>query len=148
MDLRQFRALAAKFDGLGDEEVGDAYSGPYYECARQLRALIYSQAVGQEPFGWWLTDENGHGYLARNPGQGVIDAYQERSGCSATPLYVAPDAQAVDLGQLPDGWRLSKKATCYQLSHGNDIVGNLIGPDAEKNAATIARVLGSKAVAK
>lgn len=45
VDLGQFRALAAKFDGLGDEEVGDAYSGPYYECARQLRALIDSQAV-------------------------------------------------------------------------------------------------------
>ncbi|WP_333627847.1 hypothetical protein [Stenotrophomonas cyclobalanopsidis] len=44
-DLEQFRTLAAKFDGLGDEEVGDAYSGPYYECARQLRALIDSQAV-------------------------------------------------------------------------------------------------------
>ncbi len=45
VDLGQFRALAAKFDGLGDEDVGDAYSGPYYECARQLRALIDSQAV-------------------------------------------------------------------------------------------------------
>lgn len=46
--LGQFRALAAKFDGLGDEEVGDAYSGPYYECARQLRALIDSKAVGND----------------------------------------------------------------------------------------------------
>lgn len=62
-----------------------------------------------------------------------------------TKLYAAP-AQAVDLGQLPDGWRLSKKSTCYQLSHGNDIVGNLIGPDAEENAGIIARVLDSKAV--
>ncbi len=48
VDLGQFRALAAKFDGLGDEEVGDAYSGPYYECARQLRALIDSKAVGND----------------------------------------------------------------------------------------------------
>lgn len=45
VDLGQFRVLAGKFDGMGDEEVGDAYSGPYYECARQLRALIDSQAV-------------------------------------------------------------------------------------------------------
>jgi hypothetical protein len=41
----QFRALAERFDGLGDEEVGDAYSGPYYQCAVELRALIDSQAV-------------------------------------------------------------------------------------------------------
>lgn len=61
-------------------------------------------------------------------------------------LYAAPREQAVDLGQLPDGWHLSKKATCYQLSHGNDIVGNLVGPDAEENAAIIARVLDSKAM--
>jgi len=46
VDLGQFSDLAAKFDGMGDEEVGDAYSGPYYECARQLRALIDSKAVG------------------------------------------------------------------------------------------------------
>ncbi|WP_251278327.1 hypothetical protein, partial [Enterobacter hormaechei] len=58
----------------------------------------------------------------------------------------APPAQAVDLGAMPHGWRLSKKATCYQLSHGNDIIGNLVGPDAEENAAIIARVLDSQAV--
>lgn len=64
------------------------------------------------------------------------------------PLYAAPPAQAVDLAEIPDGWRLSKKATCYQLSHGNDIIGNLVGPDAEENAAIIARVLDSQAVGK
>ncbi|AEM50756.1 hypothetical protein [Stenotrophomonas maltophilia] len=47
VDLGQFRDLAANFDALGDEEVGDAYSGPYYECARQLRALIDGKAVGK-----------------------------------------------------------------------------------------------------
>lgn len=61
------------------------------------------------------------------------------------PLFRSP-ALAVDLGEMPDGWRLSKKATCYQLSHGNDIIGNLVGPDAEENAAIIARVLDSQAV--
>jgi|GEM_PF-5713132 len=45
VDLAQFRVLAAKFDGLGDEEVGDAYSGPYYQCALELRTLIDSLAV-------------------------------------------------------------------------------------------------------
>lgn len=64
------------------------------------------------------------------------------------PLYAAPPAQAVDLGEMPEGWRLSKKATCYQLSHGNDIIGNLVGPDAEGNAEIIARVLNSQAVGK
>ena len=58
------------------------------------------------------------------------------------PLFRSP-AQAVDLGGIPEGWRLSKKAPCYQLSHGNDIIGNLVGPDAEENAAIIARVLDS-----
>ncbi len=72
---------------------------------------------------------------ANCPWQNAIDAAEEYK-----------PAQAVDLGQLPDGWRLSKKATCYQLSHGNEIVGNLVGPDAEENAAIIARVLDSKAV--
>ncbi|UQA21538.1 hypothetical protein [Stenotrophomonas sp. NY11291] len=49
VDLAQFRVLAAKFDGMGDEEVGDAYSGPYYQCAQELRALIDSQEMGREP---------------------------------------------------------------------------------------------------
>jgi|GEM_PF-1654776 len=65
----------------------------------------------------------------------------------AVPLF-RESAQAVDLGGMPEGWRLSKKATCYQLSHGNDIIGNLVGPDAEENAAIIARVLDSQAVGK
>lgn len=78
-------------------------------------------------------------------GSGPIAPLVERNGLRpGSKLYAAPPAQAVDLGQLPDGWRLSKKATCYQLSHGNDIVGNLVGPDAEGNAAIIARVLDSK----
>ena len=76
-----------------------------------------------------------------------VDAEEE--GCillDGTAPAIRQAAQAVDLGAMPDGWRLSKKSTCYQLSHGNDIVGNLIGPDAEENAAIIARVLDSKAV--
>lgn len=55
-------------------------------------ALAARQPVG-EPFGWWLADENGIGYIARNPGQGVIDVYRARPGCSAMPLYTAPTAQ-------------------------------------------------------
>lgn len=67
---------------------------------------------------------------------------------SSTIKPVSPPARAVDLGAMPDGWRLSKKTTCYQLSHGNEIIGNLVGPDAEANAAIIARVLDSQAVGK
>ncbi len=104
---------------------------------------------------------------ARQPvGEPVID-YEDlvdqakdliQCGCSVNGAFdwlleqltdgevLASPAQAVDLGAMPDGWRLSKKATCYQLSHGNDIIGNLVGPDAEENAGIIARVLDSQAV--
>lgn len=81
--------------------------------------------------------------LAAPPAQAVDLGGNEGYGTR----YVPPE-KAVDLGEMPDGWRLSKKATCYQLSHGNDIIGNLVGPDAEENAAIIARVLDSKAVGK
>jgi len=38
--LEQLRELAAKFDGYGDEEIGDTYRRPYYQCALELRALL------------------------------------------------------------------------------------------------------------
>lgn len=76
-------------------------------------------------------------------GSGPISPLVERNGLRpGSKLYASP-AQAVDLGGIPEGWRLSKKATCYQLSHGDHIIGNLVGPDAEENAAIIARVLDS-----
>ncbi len=74
------------------------------------------------------------------------DYFTEGKGTPVGWLPMIGSAQAVHQGEMPEGWRLSKKSTCYQLSHGNDIVGNLVGPDAEENAAIIARVLDSKAV--
>lgn len=114
---------------------------------RALRAeaeLAARQPVG-EPFGYCADFDPGahefsHTFYYLAPGEKVP------AGC--TPFYAAPPAQAVDLGAMPDGWRLSKKTTCYQLSHGNEIIGNLVGPDAEENAAIIARVLDSQAVGK
>ncbi|WP_442256111.1 hypothetical protein ACS0OT_07145 [Stenotrophomonas maltophilia group sp. RY12688] len=83
-------------------------------------------------------------FLRNNMDDEAYAAYVEH----LEALWAAVPAQAVDLGEMPDGWRLSKKATCYQLSHGNEIIGNLVGPDAEENAAIIARVLDSQAVGK
>lgn len=40
INLGKLRALAEKFEGYGDEEIGDAFSGPYYQCAEDLRGLI------------------------------------------------------------------------------------------------------------
>lgn len=88
----------------------------------------------------WEDDPNLTGYMGDfNDACGILELLAQ---------HAAPPAQAVDMGAMPDGWRLSKKATCYQLSHGNDIIGNLVGPDAEENAAIIARVLDSQAVGK
>lgn len=46
--------------------------------------------------------------------------------------------------QFPEGWHLSERATCYVLSEGNNIVGNFVGPDAEQNAARVARMLAAR----
>lgn len=43
IDLGQLRALAEKFESYGDDEIGDAFSGPYYQCATELRGLIDDQ---------------------------------------------------------------------------------------------------------
>ncbi|WP_127158448.1 hypothetical protein [Xanthomonas arboricola] len=69
------------------------------QFVRYADYLAARQQVGVELFGWWLKDERGNGYLARNPAKGAIDAYQERPDCSAIPLYTvrpAPAAVPVD----------------------------------------------------
>lgn len=43
IDLGQLRALAEKFESYGDDEIGDAFSSPYYQCATELRGLIDDQ---------------------------------------------------------------------------------------------------------
>ena len=106
-----------------------------------IAALAARQPVG-EPVAWMTH----HDEPMLFPTAAEAAAYCEDDE-QPVPLFRSP-AQAVDLGAMPDGWRLSKKATCYQLSHGNDIIGNLVGSDAEENAAIIARVLDSQAVGK
>lgn len=116
---------------------------PVIMSAETLRALLAARQPVGEPAAYGVPDGNGGVKF----GKGWAFTKQAEQSLGATmPLYAAPPAQAVDLGAMPEGWRLSKKATCYQLSHGNDIIGNLVGPDAEENAAIIARVLDSQAV--
>lgn len=111
------------------------------------------QPAGNEPAFYLSAGAWGHIRVPMTPTRDV-KAFRhgfDHGDTELVPFYAAPTvqqpAQAVDLGAMPDGWRLSKKATCYQLSRGNDIIGNLVGPDAEENAAIIARVLDSQAAA-
>lgn len=111
---------------------------------RDYAALAARQPVG-EPVDFYVCDACGHYYMENGV---TCDCSHEavQPPLRHIRMVAAPPAQAVDLGEMPEGWRLSKKATCYQLLHGNDIIGNLVGPDAEANAAIIARVLDSQAV--
>lgn len=43
----------------------------------------------------------------------------------------------------PQGWRFVEKKTCYQIHDGHNCIANLVGPDAEENAKTIARMLAA-----
>jgi hypothetical protein len=43
---------------------------------------------------------------------------------------------------MPEEWKLTEKANCYQLARGNEVVALLSGPNAEANAAKIASMLG------
>ncbi|HHA2532634.1 TPA: hypothetical protein ACOEBE_000231 [Stenotrophomonas maltophilia] len=118
--LRDYAALAAR------QPVGEP----------TVVAHRYIQRHQSAEHSVWLSGDADETYVeAERQGLGRIER-----------AYAAPPAQAVDLGAMPDGWRLSKKTTCYQLSHGNEIIGNLVGPAAEANAAIIARVLDSQAV--
>lgn len=56
---------------------------------------------------------------------------------------VAPQAPA-----LPKGWRIMQKPTCFSLIEGNCVIANLVGPDAEKNAAIIVRCLATPPASK
>ncbi len=135
---------------LSDYEGVDADELHILRCAKLIRDLGTRQPVGPKFYTedgpcWW---HNGKAYIVTVDGDNLQLSVMDGVHCEfigdARPFRVP--AQAVDLGAMPDGWRLSKKATCYQLSHGNEIIGNLVGSDAEENAAIIARVLDSKAV--
>lgn len=58
-------------------------------------------------------------------------------------LYGAPPEDQAPALAIPEGWRLVEKATHYQLIDGNTVVASLAGPDAEANAAIIARALAA-----
>lgn len=123
-------------------------------AARQPVGEAVSEAIEQLADDVESCVSDACGYLASNSGWDDYGIYRDDAADRYRALpdriraLAAPPAQAVDLGAMPDGWRLSKKTTCYQLSHGNDIIGNLVGPDAEENAAIIARVLDSQVAGK
>jgi hypothetical protein len=60
--------------------------------------------------------------------------------CSAA-IDKAEAAQAAP--SVPEEWKLTEKANCYQLAHGNEVVALLSGPNAEANAAKIASMLAA-----
>jgi hypothetical protein len=62
-------------------------------------------------------------------------------------LSAAPAQQAQVAPGMPDGWRLVEKKTHYQLNclETNTVVATLCGPDAEENAAILARALSPAA---
>ncbi|MCU1053297.1 hypothetical protein JAK47_01890 [Stenotrophomonas maltophilia] len=134
--------------------LGFVWNNQRWEDRRQPVGESVSEAIEQLADDVESCVSDACGYLASDSGWDDYGIYRDDAAERYRALpdriraLTAPPAQAVDLGQLPDGWRLSKKATCYQLSHGNDIIGNLVGPDAEENAAIIARVLDSQAVGK
>lgn len=60
-------------------------------------------------------------------------------------LAMAPKQDEAE--ELPEGWRIAERATCYTLLNGNTVVAILASPDAKENAAIIARMLTAPAVA-
>ena len=67
------------------------------QLAEVLRRVLYAglaahQPVGQEPFGWWLQDDNGVGYFSRTMQTAALYAHRTTPGYSATPLYAARTA--------------------------------------------------------
>ena len=76
----------------------------------------------------WKTDDDGLGeYWAGNE----------------LLILAAYPANGAKAGVLPEGWRIVPKKTCYALVEGNSVIASLAGPDAEENAAIIARILAA-----
>ncbi|HDS1228123.1 TPA: hypothetical protein QEF71_002287 [Stenotrophomonas maltophilia] len=139
--LRKFDMLGAVRHVLIENPPALAARQPVGDHLAQDRKMV-SQPVGV-PAAWMHTHKaTGRVEFGLSP---MYDCDFNAVQWDSVALYAAP-AQAVDLGAMPEGWRLSKKETCYQLSHGNEIIGNLVGPDAEENAAIIARILDGQAV--
>lgn len=139
-------------DGDLIDDVIDAAMGDAALAARQpgVQEPVIVEAVGtikldddQEPYIDWLVEGGIHALP-------VGDVLIAASGATITndegygEVYAAPPAQGIDLGQLPDGWSLRTLATCYQLSDGNQVVANLVGPDAERNAQFLAILIDQR----
>lgn len=95
-----------------------------------------TQAAAELPA---LSDEQIASIYARwsdTPGASHADLMRE----AARAALAATSAPA-----MPEGWRLVEKKTHYQLVNygANEVVALLSGPNAEANAATIARVLAA-----
>lgn len=99
----RFEAWAGeRYDTEKSTGAGLLYAGEYLsdrtdEAWTTWQAALATRQPAGEPFGWWLIDDNGIGRLSRTPPQDTIDIYRNTPGYSATPLYAAPPAQAVDL---------------------------------------------------
>ncbi|HDS1362912.1 TPA: hypothetical protein ACG46E_000934 [Stenotrophomonas maltophilia] len=64
------------------------------QLAEALRRVLSAglaarQPIGQEPFGWWLQDDNGVGYFSRTMQPAALFAHRTTPSYSATPLYAA-----------------------------------------------------------
>ncbi|ENM0054880.1 hypothetical protein AB6M49_003093 [Stenotrophomonas maltophilia] len=124
-------------------------SPEFTDTARAAIAwVLWHHQGGSSPVGQPLRFSLGMGQHDRMTDHQIAEAkrFAAWAGVNSEGFHHRSTAQAVDLGELPEGWGLSKLETCYQLSHGNDIIGNFVGPDAEENAAIIARVIDSQAV--
>lgn len=137
---------AAQLDAVGDGDAAELFSmaqlapGEGIEDAvrRIEEYLAARQPVGVKPVGYWFTDDPAKFAM---PGSGFHPgAKPPVDAINVVPVYPpAPAAVA------PSGWQLRKQATCYQLSCGNNIIGNFVGPDAEQNAAKVVQMLSAPA---
>lgn len=57
---------------------------------------------------------------------------------------IAASPQAQVAPAMPTGWRFVEKKTCFSIHRGNEVIANLVGPDAEENAAIIASCLAGQ----
>lgn len=130
------------FEIGGDDEGGYQFTAEDLE--QFVRTLTARQPGEQEPTAWLIEWESGVTALTKDASE--AEAHREYKNCTVVPVYAAPPAQGIDLGQLPDGWSLRTLATCYQLSDGNQVVGNFVGPDAKKNAALVAALIDQREV--
>lgn len=74
---------------------------------------------------------------AQKRGQMISDLLGIADVLAMAPTHPSPE-------EIPDGWTLVEKETCYALLDGNTVVATLAGPEAKQNAAIIANALKSQ----